>query len=31
MIQQRQRLKEIGALDVNKYGKGKGGKRVKRK
>lgn len=31
MIQQRQRLKEIGALDSNKYGKGKGGKRVKRK
>jgi hypothetical protein len=31
MIQQRQRLKEIGALDANKYGKGKGGKRVKRK
>ena len=31
MIQQRQRLKDIGALDANKYGKGKTGKRVKRK
>lgn len=31
MIQERQRLKEIGGVEVNKYGKGKGGKRVKRK
>ena len=31
MIQQRQRLKDIGALDANKYSRGKAGKRVKRK
>ena len=31
MIQQRQRLKDIGAIDTNKMGKAKPGKRVKRK
>lgn len=31
MIQQRQRLKDIGAIDANKLAKGKSGKRVKRK